>query len=397
MKKEEKKQNVIDLKYKVVWKIVLTLVRPYLKIFTNYSYSKPIKLPEPSVILANHNTDYDTLLLASCFNNQTYFIASENCFRKGLKSKLLTSNFGLISKIKGASDTLSVMKAIRTLREGKNVCIFPEGGRSFNGITSPIKIATGKFVKVSQASLVTIRLSGGYMKIPRWGFGKRSGKWSGKIINIYSPEQLKNMSAEEITNCINDDLYENAYETQKINPVHYKGKNLALGMECALSVCPSCKSIGQLKTQKDTIFCQKCGLKTQINDLGYFTPDFKFNNPTEWDLWQEDFYKNYITEFTDNTKEIIFDQDVCLRKFNSEHQTFELGRGRFSLYKDRFCFKPANNSEINLMIENIPDASVFSRSNLNFSDKDGFHYELYADRLINVRKYLSCWEYLRNQ
>ena len=49
MKKEEKKQNVIDLKYKVVWKIVLTLVRPYLKIFTNYSYSKPIKLPEPSV------------------------------------------------------------------------------------------------------------------------------------------------------------------------------------------------------------------------------------------------------------------------------------------------------------------------------------------------------------
>jgi len=395
MKNTSKNSKKVPFRYRFFWKAVTSTMRIYLRLFMNYRYSKPVRLPEPSIILANHNTDWDALLLASTFKNQTYFIASENCFRKGFKSKVLSYTFGLISKIKGASDTVAVMKAIRALKEGKNVCIFPEGGRSFNGITNPINIATGKLVKISGASLVDIRLQGGYMKIPRWGFGTRKGPWRGDIINIYSPDQLKAMSAQEITDCISKDLYENAYETQAKNPAKYKGKNLAVGMECAVTVCPECKTIGNIKTRKNTVYCDHCHTSATINEYAYFDDSFKFHTVTEWDLWQEDFYKDYVAKFNDETTPLFFDEDVYLKTFNSNHETTELGKGRFSLYKDSFRFKPEGKDEVSILISNIPDTSVFSRSNFNFTDTNGTHYELYADRVFNVRKYLSCWKILR--
>lgn len=395
MKKTEKKQNVIPFRYKFWWRIITSILRPFLKLFKNYSFSKPIWLPEPCIILANHTTDWDGPLLTTTFYNQTYFIASENCFRKGFKSKLLTYFFGLISKIKGASDTLAVMKAIRALKEGKNVCIFPEGGRSFNGITDPINVAIGKLVKISGAHLVDIRLSGGYMRIPRWGFGERKGPWSGKIVNIYSPEQLKEMSAQEITDCISKDLYENAYETQAKNPVKFKGKNLAVGMECAICVCPECKSIGNIKTKENTVYCEKCNTTATIDEYAYFNEGFRFHTVTEWDLWQEEFYKEYVNKITDNQTVLFQDANVSLKTFNAEHETTILGNGTFALYKDRFSFTPDGKEPIELSISKIPDTSVFSRSNFNFTDDDGIHYELYADRIFNVRKYNSCWKLLR--
>lgn len=395
MKKTEKNQNKIPFRYKFWMRLVLIIMRPIMRIFKNYSFSKPVWLPEPSIILANHTTDWDALLMTATFYNQAYFIASENCFRKGFKSKVLNHCFGLISKIKGASDTVAVMKAIRSLKEGKNVAIFPEGGRSFNGITDPINVATGKLVKISGAHLVTIRLSGGYMRIPRWGFGERKGPWSGKIVNIYTPEQIKAMTPQEITDCISKDLYENAYETQAKHPVKFKGKNLAVGMECAICVCPECKSIGNIKTKENTVYCEKCNTSTTIDEYAYFADGFKFHTVTEWDLWQEEFYKDYISKCTDNNTILLSDSNVRLKTFNADHETTDLGIGTFALYKDRFSFTPEGKGPIELSISKIPDTSVFSRSNFNFTDEDGTHYELYADRLFNVRKYFSCWKMLR--
>ena len=129
------KQKIIEVRYKTVYQIVRNLVKPYLRSL-KYKWDKPRHFPKPTVVLANHNTDYDPVLVSVAFKDQMFFLASENCFRKGNFSKFLVWGFNPISKIKGASDTLAVMKAIRCLKEGNNVCIFPEGGRSFTGITN---------------------------------------------------------------------------------------------------------------------------------------------------------------------------------------------------------------------------------------------------------------------
>ena len=404
MEKDEKKQKIIERRLNICYKLTSVLARPVFKLFYNFDFEKPVTLPKPAIILANHTTDYDPLLLAGMIKNQFYFLASENCFRKGTLSKFLVWAYNPISKIKGASDTMAVLKTLRYLKEGKSVCIFPEGGRTFNGRTNSIEPATGKLVKVSGASLVTARIVGGYMTIPRWGFGRRKGRgkgsWGGKIVNVYSPEQLKSMSPKEITDLISKDLYVDAYELQKANPIHYKGKDLAYGMECGVCVCPSCRTIGSIKTKGDSVFCTNCGISTTLNDYGFFEDGFIFKSYGEWDEWQEGFYRYYVNSFENEKEPLVYDDGVSLRTINAEHETKELGTGRFSLYKDRFAFEPENGEKIELPVNIIPDSSVFSRTNFNFTDDKGLHYELYTehlinDRLLNVRKYHSLWKLLR--
>jgi hypothetical protein len=418
MEKDEKKQKIIktrtERRLNTCYRIVSTLIRPVFTLFYHFDFAKPVTLPKPAIILANHTTDYDPLLLAGLIKNQFYFLASENCFRKGNFSKLLVWGFAPISKIKGASDTLAVMKTIRYLKEGKSVCIFPEGGRTFNGKTLPVEAATGKLVKISGASLVTVRIEGGYLTLPRWGFGRRKGGkggWSGQIVNIYSPEDLKKLSQQEITDLISKDIYFDAYEKQSQKPIRYRGKALAYGMECGVCVCPACKTIGSIKSKDNSVFCTNCGFSTELDEYGFFTNKaFPFKHYGEWDAWQESFYRDYVAGFA-GEKPLIYDEGVSLRTINADHEEKLLGTGRFSLYLDRFVFEPdaslspadvaSDCKKLELPISRIPDSSVFSRTNFNFTDDEGLHYELFTDhlindRLLNVRKYNSLWKILRN-
>ena len=391
----KKKQNFHQIRYNIVYTLTRFIAKPYLKTL-NYSWDKPKHFPKPTIVLSNHNSDFDPILVSLCFKDQMFFVASENCFRKGTLSKFFVWGYNPVSKIKGASDTLAVMKAIRLLKQGKNICIFPEGGRSFTGITNEVKVATGKLVKISGAILVTFKIQGAYLKIPRWGFTRRKGSWNGKFMNFYSSDQLKNMTPEEITKKINEDLYENAYETQAASPVKYSGKDLALGMECAVCVCPSCKTIGNIKTSGNEVFCTKCNLRGTIDETTFFDNKFPFHTVADWDLWQENFYKDLILSTKEDDKTLFSDDNVYLRTFDSEHNTTELGKGTFAFTKNSFTFTPSGSNQIVLPISDIPDASVFSRSNFNFTNnKNGLHYELYSDHLLNVRKYLSGWNIMR--
>ncbi|MBO7613075.1 MAG: hypothetical protein J6S81_04560, partial [Treponema sp.] len=305
------------------------------------------------------------------------------------------------------------------------------GGRTFNGKTLPVEAATGKLVKISGASLVTVRIEGGYLTLPRWGFGRRKGGkggWSGKIVNIYSPEKLKAMSQQEITDLISKDIYFDAYEKQAQKPIRYRGKDLAYGMECGVCVCPACRTIGSIKSKGNSVFCTSCGLSTDLDEYGFFTNKaFPFKHYGEWDAWQESFYREYVAGFAGTKacgdsldggtkaggtceKPLVYDDGVSLRTINADHEEKLLGTGRFSLYCDRFVFEPdaslsleagvSDCKKLELPISRIPDSSVFSRTNFNFTDDEGLHYELYTDhlindRLLNVRKYHSIWKILR--
>lgn len=401
MTKEEARAQRREKRYyfrhRLIWFLGRNPVKLFLRLFVNLKVTKAPKLERPYIVLSNHVTNLDPIILAAAFKKQMYFIASEQFYRSGFKSKILYWAFQPISKIKGASDRLTVMKTIRTLREGKNIALFPEGNRTFNGESAKSFEATGKLIKVSKAGLVTFKIEGGYMTFPRWGFGKRKGKMQAGIVNVYTSDQLSKMSAEEIVEHINQDIYTNAYDEQEKNKIQFKGKNLAFGMESAFSVCPECKKIGFIGSQGNSVFCTNCAAKATLDAYGFFNPEFKFRSVLEWDKWQEDFYKDYVSNFKDPLKPLFQDTNVAIRTVTSNHKTCEIGYGTFSLYKDRFIFEPLNKEEIVFEIKDVPDLSVYGKSILCFSDSAGTHYELHPDKIINVRKYLSCWTLLHKK
>lgn len=386
-------------RHQIFWKIIRFIAPSVLKPLYKYSYELAPKLEPPYLVFSNHNGDLDPALVALSFPQQMYFVASEHVYRAGFASKILRFVFEPIAKRKGTADAVTVMKSIRALREGKNVCIFPEGQKSFNGITGEINIATGKLVKASKASLVTYKLEGGYFTTPRWGKGIRKGKMHGSIVNIYNKEDLEKLSPEEITDLVKKDLYEDAYQKQSQTPIAYKGKNLAEGIEHALYLCPECKQIDTLFSKKNSVFCKNCDFTTSIDIYGYFDESCKFKTVLQWDEFQQEELKKLIQEKSSEKSEFIFSNDeVTLKTVKAEHQEEIIGTGNFSMFTDKFIFNSVKDEkEISLEIpqKNIVDISMYGKQALVFSDNNGNYYELTSKNIINVRKYIFCFKYLK--
>ena len=194
--------------------------------FSSACYALP---QTPALIVSNHNADFDPVFVAMAFQEHMYFVASEHVFRWGLVSRLLVGLFGPIARRKGMADAQSAMQILRALRKGHNVCLFAEGNRSFSGVTGPVFPATGKLARASRAALVTYHIKGGYLCTPRWALTRRHGRMEGELVHVYSPEELRGMTDEEVNAAIAADLYEDAYDRQREEMRPYPGRRLAEG------------------------------------------------------------------------------------------------------------------------------------------------------------------------
>lgn len=250
-----------------------TILRPIVGAFLflrfGYRYKKVRNLPDNYIVLSNHVTDYDPLFVGVCFPRHMYFVASEHISRWKFAYKLIQYVLKPIMRPKGTTASSTVMEMIRTLRNGINVCLYPEGARSWDGVTAPILASTGKMVKSAKCGMVTFRIEGGYFVSPNWSFGNsRKGRIRGGVVNVYTPEQIASMSVDEINEAITGDLHEDAYERQLASPVKYRGKNLAQCMENMISHCPGCNAIDALESKGNEVKCNKCGQVFSYDEYG---------------------------------------------------------------------------------------------------------------------------------
>jgi hypothetical protein len=109
----------------------------------------------------------------------------------GFASTLIRFFFSPVVFPKGGTDPRPLRDILDRLRNGKNVCLFAEGNRSFSGRTNRIAESTGKLARFSGAALITYRLRGGYFVASRWGRKMRKGPIWGESVGYYSPQELK--------------------------------------------------------------------------------------------------------------------------------------------------------------------------------------------------------------
>ena len=259
----------MNRKHVLFYRILRPLVALFARLTFGYTYEKAKNLPENYIVMSNHATDYDMLFVASSFPKQMYFVASEHVTRMGLLSKFVKYAFDPIIRPKGTSAAATVMEMVRKARKGDNVCLFAEGVRTWDGVTCSIVPSTGKLVKTAGCGLVTYKITGGYFASPMWGGASiRKGYLHGAPVNVYTPEQLKQMTAAEIQQAIEADLYEDAYARQLENPVRYRCKAPAKGLENLLYVCPECGGYDSFTSQGNTISCKDCGYTFRYNEYG---------------------------------------------------------------------------------------------------------------------------------
>ncbi len=320
-------------RYRSFWHFIYPIVRFWMRRKFNFD-AEVCTEQGPFLVLCNHNTDWDPLLLGCAFPDYMSFVASEHIFRWRLAGRLIIALFSPIARLKGKTAGDTAMTMLRRLRKGVSVAMFAEGNRSFNGLTNEILPATGKLARSCGVKLITYRLDGAYFSSPRWSAGLRRGKMTGRVVHVYTAEQLKAMSADEVNAAIRRDLFVDAYAVQREEMVPFRGKRLAEHLETVLCRCPRCGAIGTLKSRDDTLRCG-CGFSVRYNEYGFLEgEDAPFDNITEWDAAQTEQLIALADAAGDGP--IFSDNGMELKEvFLDSHTDAPLGSGSMTLYADR--------------------------------------------------------------
>ena len=373
--------------HKAVFEMLRYTAAPIIRHAMKYSYEKPDGPHKPSLIVSNHNTDLDPVLVAMSFSRHIYFLASEHALRAGFASKLLKRMFNPIPINKVKPDIGAIKEIIVRIKAGASVCFFPEGDRSYNGVTAPVTVAAAKLAKKSGADLITFRLEGGYFTRPRWSKEKRKGGMTGVIVGRYAAADIKEMTDEQVTAIIDRDIYEDAYERIKLNPSLYKCNNPAENIEAVLYLCPECERIGTIKSKGAGFICS-CGLAGVYTETGQLEGErLQYNTITEWDRWQAKKLEEIVAG--SDSGQICGDREQQLYEVHSAVGQTLAGTGDMWISRDEFHCAGKTFS-----LDNINRFAIVGQMTLLFSLKSGEFYEVRSAVPRSALKYKEIYRIL---
>ena len=314
--------------YKTVGGLAPLILRKY-----GFRTERISKKDEPYIVIANHLTEVDMIMVAGAFSEYMYFVAGEHLLRTKAGPKMKWAQDPIFT-FKGSPSIDTMREVLRKIKSGCNVMIFPEGSRSFNGETLTLDSSIAKLVKMAGCALATYHIEGGYFVAPRWAYTTRTGPMKGNIVNIYSSEEIAGMSREELTACINRDIYENAYETQRKNMYAYRGERLAEGLENYLVKCPVCGSFDSMETEDDRFRCRECGLSGVYTEEGFLKGEgLPFDSVYDWGVWSEKETASYVAGF-DGEGPVFSDSDIVLYEVLPDHSRKDLYSGDIKGFRD---------------------------------------------------------------
>ena len=129
----------------------------------------------PCIIAANHCSYLDPPLVGVACRRAIHYLARKSLLNIPVLGSILPQ-LNVIPVDQKNADRSALMGAIRVVREGGGVLIFPEGTRSPDGELQPAQPGIGMIVVKTDAPVVPVRIFGSYQafsrerRIPRRAF-----------------------------------------------------------------------------------------------------------------------------------------------------------------------------------------------------------------------------------
>ena len=408
MHKENRKRKSSHTKRR--HRVVVAVLKPaarvlfyFLRKFKAERFKSPDK-KQAYLVLANHTANLDPVLLSLSFSFPIYFVASDNLFRLGFISRLLTFLVAPIPIVKSRMDSDTIRTVLKVKKEGGSIGLFPEGNRCYNGVTGHFPPSTGKLLKLLGLPVLFYTLEGGYLSDPRWGDKARRGPMKGRVSGQLSAEEVEGLSADALNIIIRDKLKVDAYEIQRLSKAPYRGLNKAQHLERVLFICPSCMGLAGLKSQGDEFLCG-CGYKVHYTEQGFFEAEpgkpLYFDSVLDWDLWQRKTLVQWVEAddgacVTDTGRLWFSDEEERLYLYEKGKEPILEGIGRLSFYSDRLQFIEGGRLRI-IYFKNIVRMSLWGKQVLQFSTTDGRDYEFKSDRPRSSYKYIALYNVIEQK
>jgi len=167
----------------------------------------------PFVLISNHQSYLDPMLCGGPIQRRVSFLARESLFKHWFFGRMIRS-VGTIPVRMGEADIAAMKKVINVLRQGRGVCLFPEGTRSMDGKITPFKPGFGLLCRRGGAAVVPVVIDGAFECWPR----HKKLFSHGSIIVSYGKaipaEKVKNMGNEKLAEVLTKTLCEMQNESR---------------------------------------------------------------------------------------------------------------------------------------------------------------------------------------
>lgn len=148
----------------------------------------------PYIVVANHASYFDHFIILTLLKfykkQNVYFMTKKEAFDSYLSRKWHLA-MGAIPINREATDTSAFKAIIRTLKENKIICIYPEGTRSPTGKLYEGKQGAIRIAMNAQVPIVPIGLEGTFDILPRRRFWPNFHKTTVNIGKYFKVEQTK--------------------------------------------------------------------------------------------------------------------------------------------------------------------------------------------------------------
>jgi 1-acyl-sn-glycerol-3-phosphate acyltransferase len=143
--------------YRLSW-LFLNLVE---KILFGFLVTGRERIPAsgPVIIASNHISYYDPPVVGSGVPREVYFLAKEELFQNPVFGWFIRQ-YNAIPLRRSVGDVAALKKAVRLLRDGKAVLMFPEGTRSLTGKLLKPKQGVGMIACLTRAPVVPAYVTG---------------------------------------------------------------------------------------------------------------------------------------------------------------------------------------------------------------------------------------------
>ena len=217
----------------------------------------------PFVVLANHAAALDFTNLITATREPMSFVISKSFFQM-LPARFIVDRLGLIPKQQFQTALEDLRKMKHTVDGGGILVIYPAGLMCEDGVSTPIPVATYKFLQWIGADIYVARSEGTYFCTPKWATGRkrRRGRTYIDIYKLFDKEELASMDVEEVRDKANAALLFDAYREQEELKIKYRGGDDIRGLENVLYTCPHCQSDYTMRVRKKKyIYCTECGFE----------------------------------------------------------------------------------------------------------------------------------------
>ena len=289
---------------------------------------------EPCLILMNHSSFIDLKIASSVLYPRAFnIVATLDAF---VGKDWLMRQLGCIPTRKFVFD-LGLVKDINyCIKKSKtSVLMYPEAGYSFDGTATTMPGNLGRFVKMLGASVVMLQTFGAYHRDPLYNnLQKRKVKTSAELRCLFTSEELKEKSVEEVDKALCEAFSFDSFKWQQENKIKVDEPFRADGLERLLYKCPNCKAEGATKGKGIHVTCSQCGKIWELTEYGYLKAIegvTEFENIPDWYRWERECVKEELDNDTYG-----FDVPVDIYMIVDTKGVYKVGDGRLSHDKEGF-------------------------------------------------------------